>query len=131
MNVSHVFMEENISERFVGTHETSKIGQLAIGAYRVLIAAVNFAQVTVQVFFTLVSSITFWTTDTLRHTGNIVTYEPKQNFKKEDETKIRDLFWFDLKFIPNFWEQHQCAKCVHQIKLKEKINSKYANIETR
>ena len=47
VNVSHVFMEENISERFVGTHEASKIGQLAIGAYRVLIAAVNFAQVTV------------------------------------------------------------------------------------
>lgn len=122
VNVSHVFMEENISERFVGTHVTSKIGQLAIGAYRVLIAAVNFAQVTVQVFFTLVSSITFWTTDTFRHTGNIVTYEPKQNFlKKDDETKKRDLFWFDLKFIPNFWGTTSMRKkCVHQIKFKKK-----------
>lgn len=84
VNDLNVSVEVNISERFVGAHKTSKIGQFAIGAYRILASAVDFAQVTVQVFLTLVSSIAFWTTDTFgltRHSANIVTCEPKQNLK--------------------------------------------------
>jgi hypothetical protein len=48
-----VSVEVNISKRFVGAEGTSKIGQFAIGAYRVwvvlavLASAVEFAQVTV------------------------------------------------------------------------------------
>jgi hypothetical protein len=43
VNDLDVSMEVNISKRFVGTHKTSKIGQYAIGAYRVLASAVDFA----------------------------------------------------------------------------------------